>query len=272
MTEHRADGTTATGGTAPADPELAGAPDDGTPSLSYRLQGAYAGAARSVGKVLVKAHVLPAQAPSRDHRLKHWMVSLTKVYDSLALSTLDVPWWTYRAIDVVQAWLAGRPRPIRVFEYGTGASTLWLADKVDEIYTVEHHRGFAEMMEPVLAKKPTVTLLRVPAVRSDAPRITSSKPGHEGLDFYDYVHAIDGIEGDFDLIVVDGRAREACLTAAIPRLAPGGVIVYDNSLRGRYAKAIAASGLSERRLRGLTPTLPYPDQTSLLTKPGESAL
>ena len=73
--------------------------------------------------------MFPANNPSRDDRLKHWVVSLTKVHDFKAIAELGVPWWTYRAIDVVDAWLSARPHPIRVFEYGSGASTLWLADE-----------------------------------------------------------------------------------------------------------------------------------------------
>ena len=37
--------------------------------------------------------------------------------------------------------------------------------------------------------------------------------------------------------------------------------------RQRYRVAIAGSGLRERVFRGLTPTLPYPEQTSVLTRP-----
>ena len=67
------------------------------------------------------------------------------------------------------------------------------------------------------------------------------------------------------MIVIDGRAREACLRASVSHLASG----RDDRLRQhqpeRYLTAIAGSGLAQRRLRGLTPTLPYPDSTSLLT-------
>ncbi|WP_154674418.1 class I SAM-dependent methyltransferase [Nakamurella lactea] len=182
------------------------------------------------------------------------------------MAELGVPWWTYRSIDAVDGWLSARSKPIRVFEYGSGASTFWLSARADEIFSVEHHRGFADMMRPELAKLKNVTFLQVDAPASEAPRIGSAKIGSEHLDFYDYVHAIDTVEGDFDVVVVDGRAREACLRIAVDRLAPGGVIIFDNSHRKRYVDAIAASGLTERIYGGLTPTLPYPDRTSLLTK------
>ena len=198
-------------------------------------------------------------------RLQHWLFSLAKVHDSLEIAKLGVPWWTYRAIDVVDGWMAGREEPIRVFEYGSGASTLWLADRAAEIVSVEHHVGFSEVMAGPLAAHPNVRFMVVEAKVADQPTIGSLKPGHDGLDFSDYVGTIDRVGGLFDLVVVDGRAREACLRAAIPHLAPHGIIVYDNSMRKRYEDAIAASGMVERKLRGLTPTLPYPDQTSVLT-------
>lgn len=226
---------------------------------------AYAGAARGVGAALTRVGALPDAPPDRDHRLRHWAYSLTRVHDSVAIAELDVPWWTYRAIDVVEAWLQARPTPVRVFEYGSGASTRWLAARATHVYSVEHHRGFAgHISTTMLADLDNVDLRVVEPVASRTPRTPSAKEGAAGLDFSAYVAAIDGIEGVFDLVVVDGRAREACLRQALPRLAPAGLVVFDNSRRRRYREAIAETGVHERRLFGLTPTLPYPDQTSIL--------
>ena len=72
--------------------------------------------------------------------------------------------------------------------------------------------------------------------------IGSAKPGHAGLDFSTYVAAIDGVDGAFDVIVIDGRAREACLQRAVTRLAPDGLIVFDNVDRQRYRDAIGTLG------------------------------
>lgn len=226
----------------------------------------YATAARQAGQTLAKLGVVGDTPPDRDRRIRHWAYSLTRVHDSLAIAELDVPWWTYRAVDVVEAWLSARPRPIRVFEYGSGASTLWLSRRADEIISVEHHRGFAEHIAPILKAQGNIELRIVEPVKSASPAVPSRKEGHSGLDFTDYVAAIDSTEGSFDLIVIDGRAREACLRAALPRLERDGIIVFDNSRRARYQVAIRAAGVHERRLPGLTPTLPYPEQTSVLTR------
>jgi hypothetical protein len=170
----------------------------------------------------------------------------------------------HRAIDVVETWLGARPEPARVFEFGSGASTAWLARRSGEVHTVEHDAGFAASIEPWLAPLPNVHLHVQPPVESSAPATPSGKDGFAGLDFSAYASTIDEVDGELDLVVIDGRSREACLGRAVPRLAKGGLVVFDNSRRRRYREAIEGSGLHEQALTGLTPTLPYPEQTSLL--------
>lgn len=177
---------------------------------------------------------------------------------------LGVPWWTYDAIEGLQAWFDQRTRPMRAFEFGTGASSAWLAARCDTVDTVEHVQAFLAIVEPTLAGLGNVTMhLREP-VCTTKPVVTSGRPGHDGLDFAAYVNTIADVGGEFDVIVIDGRARAQCLTAALPHLAADGVVVFDNSRRRRYRAAIDACPLVETRTRGLTPTLPYPEQTSLL--------
>ena len=204
--------------------------------------------------------------PSRDHRLAHWAYSLTRVHDSIELAKLDVPWWTYGAIDTVEAWMADRPRPPRVFEYGSGASTVWLARRAREVHSVEHHRDFADHLCPLLKGIGHVTLQVVePRQTRGRPAVGSGKEGYQGLDFTEYVASIQAVGGEFDLIVIDGRARATCLPVARAHIVPDGLIVFDNSWRRRYRTAISNCGLDEWAIRGLVPTLPYPDQTSLLS-------
>ena len=229
-----------------------------------RAKAGYTATLQGAGRALDRAGLLPAAPPDRAHRTRHWVYSLTRVHDSTALADLDVPWWTYRATDAVEAWLAARPRPVRVFEYGSGASTVWLGRRANEVHSVEHDRAFAALFAPRLAGYAHIELRVVEPVAADRPVVASAKEGYAGFDFADYVAAIDDVSGEFDVVVVDGRARAECLHRAVPRLRPGGIVVFDNSRRARYRPAIAASGLIEERLRGLTPTLPYPEQTSLL--------
>lgn len=232
-------------------------------SALARVKGLYASGARGVGRALTKVKILGEEPPPRDRRWKHWAFSLTRAHDSLAIAELDVPWWTYDAIDRVETWIADHDGPVRVFEWGSGASTLWLARRVDAITTVEHHKGFAEHIAPALAEHPNITSLVVEPEESAHPEVPSAKEGHQGLDFARYVATIDDVGGSFDLIVIDGRAREACLRAALPHLADDGIVVFDNTRRKRYREAMAAAPVRVERTTGLTPTLPYPDETSI---------
>ena len=233
------------------------------------VKSAYAAGARGVGRGLRRVGVLGDEPPPRAHRRRHWAYSLFCAHDSIAIAGLDVPWWTYGAIDAVERWLDAQDAPIRAFEWGSGASTIWLAKRVDSVDSVEHHRGFGEMMQGELvdvagARATHVELTVIEPVPSSAPRVGSKKEGMSGLDFVDYVRHIDVVGGLFDLVVIDGRAREACLSAALPHLADGGIIVFDNTHRRRYREAIDAADVDSDRFRGLTPTLPYPDETSLV--------
>lgn len=229
------------------------------------LKRVYATGAQATGRLLRRVGMLGDDPPTRDHRLRHWAYSLTRAHDSIGISKLDVPWWTYGSIDEVESWLSQRSSDVRAFEWGSGASTIWLARRVASVNSVEHHAEFGAMIQQQLATFPNAQLDIVEPVPTEAPAIGSAKEGHGGLDFSDYVEHINSVGGMFDLIVIDGRAREACLTAALPHLHPDGICVFDNTRRRRYRAAISDAPVDVRRFRGLTPTLPYPDETSILT-------
>lgn len=204
-----------------------------------------------------------------------WVRSLLGVYDARALVAWDVPWWTFDSADRTAAFLAGRPGA-RVLEWGSGASTLWLAARAGSVTAIEHDAAWAAQVRELLAEAGAgaggraevdlrvVTPRPVPA--GEVAAVPSAKAGFAGLDFAAYVAEVDAVEGDFDLVVVDGRAREACLERAVRRLAPGGLVVVDNVDRERYRDAIARVADPDRVVwtRGLTPTLPYPTRTALV--------
>lgn len=196
-------------------------------------------------------------------RVAAWLRSLFAIYDVEQLARLDVPWWTFDSAEQVTAFLEERP-DARVFEWGSGASTLWLAARAGWVHSIEHHAGWASELAPRL--RDNVTLTVVEPTESADPVVGSAKPGHAGLEFAAYVAAIDDVPGDFDVIVIDGRAREACLAKAVDRLRPDGLIVFDNVDRRRYIDAIDTLGprVEVVMTRGLTPALPYPTRTALL--------
>jgi predicted O-methyltransferase YrrM len=230
------------------------------------VRNAYVRTLHGVGTVLDRTGLDDWLAARKSPVARH-VRSFGAIYDAERMIPLDVPWWTYPAAAEVEAFLRERDGSARVFEYGAGASTVWLAKRAGEVHSVEHDAAFVDMLAPKLAGLDHVHLRCVePGERRPDSTAVSERAGHEHLDFGDYVTAIGDAGGAFDVIVVDGRARAACLAQAIPHLAVGGVIVFDNAGRARYRAAIEASGLRVDVRRGWAPSLPYREATALLRK------
>lgn len=198
-------------------------------------------------------------------RAGRWCRSLLAIFDIEALVELDTPWWTFASAELVHQHLSERPNA-RAFEWGSGASTVWLARRAKQVTAVEHDPDWAAHVRPFLGTNGQV-LVVAPDPDERGLGIRSEKPGFADLDFTDYVTAIDATDDRYDLIVIDGRAREACLNRALRHLADDGLIVFDNVDRRRYRDAIAATpDLEVLWTRGLTPALPYPTRTALLRR------
>lgn len=107
-------------------------------------------------------------------------------------------------------------QPARVLEWGSGGSTLYwpkLYSKIDWV-SLEHNKQYAD---EVRQKMPSnVTLI------------------HESYPKYYQAHKE---LGTFDLIIVDGRHRVECLSAAREMLAEGGIVLLHDAGRERYHKA-----------------------------------
>ncbi len=195
-----------------------------------------------------------------------WVRSLLSVMDFDDFTKLDLPWWTFSASAEVRDFLAQRPHA-RVFEWGSGSSTVWLARRSASVTSIESDAGWAQRVSRSVPGHVTMVTPAIPRATKDTP-VHSKRWGYRSLNFSAYVNAIDAIPGDFDLIVIDGRAREACFARALPRLAEGGTIVFDNTNRRRYRKALKnyRNEIAVTMSTGLTPILPWPSTTALVTK------
>jgi Methyltransferase domain len=176
-----------------------------------------------------------------------------------ATMALRSPWWPYDAVAWVGDALPARPR---VFEYGGGGSTLWLEDRGGVVTVVEHDEQWHAQLATHLS--PAVTLLFQPPAVGGAVN-SASESGY----FDDYVAAIDGEPNEsLDLVIVDGRARVDCARHAMPKVKPGGLLLFDDTNRLRYQPAIEALAEWERRIfAGLKPRSVLPAQTSVWRRP-----
>ncbi len=228
----------------------------------------YIGTLRAVRSLLGATGALRLlDRAARRSRTALWVRSWLAIYDLDDMLALDVPWWTFEAADAVDGFLRERPGA-RVLEWGSGASTIWLARRAGTVVTIEHDPGWAARTTRGLAAHGAGNVrLHVVEPLPGPGGVRSAKRGFEGLDFTAYADAIEDLDGDFDLVVIDGRAREACLVRAVDRLADGGLVVFDNVDRSRYRDAVEALGarLRVRWTRGRTPALPYPTRTALIS-------
>jgi len=224
------------------------------------LTRAYVAVVRAIAIPLRATGVLDRLQRAPQASFRFWLGSQFAIYDAVQLVRLDVPWWSFPAIREVERWLAGRD-DVHAFEYGSGASTVWLARRCRRVVSAEHDAPFLRAVAPAIARDNVELRLAEPE-HSAAPRTPSGRKGYSGCDFSSYVDTIG--TGRYDLIVVDGRARVACLQRALAQLAQGGMIVFDNSERARYADALASVTLPLKRYRGWAPALPYRSETTLI--------
>lgn len=166
----------------------------------------------------------------------------------------ELPWLTFAVIRFLEQTLT---KNMRVFEYGSGGSTLFLAKRVKELVSVEQDPKWAERVEKMIEKKgyKNCSLYLVePVIDSDYLNRDPSDPDgyvsafqhYEGKSFKEYVSIIDKYPDNyFDFVIIDGRARPSCFMHAVRKVKKMGFIVLDNSERKRYSHV--CSFLSENR-------------------------
>jgi Methyltransferase domain len=179
---------------------------------------------------------------------------------------------TYKATSWLERYLR---KDMSVFEYGSGGSTVFFANRVRRVISVEHDALWHRQVSEVLERRGLTNceyLLREPQqAPSNRPTeyrwdlYTSTDRAFAGLVFDGYVKTIDPFpESTFDLVVVDGRARASCVHHGLPKVRPGGVLLLDDTDRPEYAEAVNWLGPRPRRdFRGLSPVAGTLTQGSL---------
>ena len=177
-------------------------------------------------------------------------------------------------------WLRDHAQPDwSVFEWGSGASTLFMARAVGHLVSVEHdtawHRRVAETLKLGHISNVDLRLIEPEPGSEVVPGLfRSSFPEYRHLSFRAYVSAIDSQpEASLDLVMVDGRARPGCISHAAPKVRPGGFLMLDNAERPAYAGAIQeleAAGWERQPLVGPVPACRWPAfaDTSIFVRPG----
>lgn len=142
-----------------------------------------------------------------------------------------IPWIAYPAIKFLESRLN---KEMTVFEFGSGASTIWWAKRTKTVHAVEHDK---EWFDKVRAQLPDNASVRF-------------SQGDE------YIHAPAATGKIFDIIFVDGRNRVDCIKNSLDALKDDGVIILDDSFREEYSEALGF--LRENNFKSLEISGPAP--------------
>jgi hypothetical protein len=152
----------------------------------------------------------------------------------------ELPLNTYPAIEYLTQFDFSEKR---IFEFGAGGSTLFWMRRSKQVISVENHLEWSQKLTPQLNERAQIMHL-------------------EGVEF---PRAISTVEGLFDVIVVDSSAmRYDCASQALTKLAPGGMIILDNSdWHFNTAAMLKTAGLLQVDMTGFKPSYSHTSTTSL---------
>jgi hypothetical protein len=161
-----------------------------------------------------------------------WLESLQMDY---FLNTRQ-PWLVFEAIDFLNSLsLEGK----RVFEYGSGGSTLYWLSRRMECVSIEHDPEWYESVRSRLSPSMEIDYRLVPPEGpnpereldiSDPMLYLSSGAAFRRYSFKNYANQIDGFPPDyFDVVLVDGRARPSCIMHSAGRVKVKGLLILDNA-------------------------------------------
>ena len=149
---------------------------------------------------------------------------------------VDDPHWALCAIrEVAQFILPG----VVVLEWGGGSSTSWLLSQGARLTTVEHDRGWYEQLRALHGADPMWQGLYIVPTETGPPECRGS--AIYGWPVMYYEAYVDAPGEMYDAVLIDGRARSACLARTIRErlVKPGGLLLLDDSQRKRYQPAMS---------------------------------
>src|SRR6266581_5166903 len=165
-------------------------------------------------------------------RFRHWTPRY--IYDRLGLMFYqrmhpNAPWLTNAAVDMLENWLRSDDRGI---ECGSGRSTIWFAERVGSLVSVEHNQ---------VGHKQVAAELRRKGLQNVGYHLCE--------DVRQYCSVAEKFPPEsFDFCLVDGEERDQCALAAISLVKPGGVVIADNC--NGYLPTLSRSPFSRRLEQG----------------------
>jgi hypothetical protein len=127
-----------------------------------------------------------------------------------------IPWFTYPAIDFLSERL---DKYMNVFEFGSGNSTIFFANRVQNIISVEHNKEWFEKIKLLMTHNSKISY-----VESNSSDL--------------YIESLKINNRKFDIIIIDGIFRNECLVESVNHLTERGLVLLDDSERTDYREGI----------------------------------
>jgi len=167
---------------------------------------------------------------------------------------LALPWITIAAKNYLISFFELRNKgDIRVFEFGSGGSSLFFLKYANEVVSVEHDKDWFQNV----SSKVNATLIKkwtgiyIPPEEniiegysslfnpSDPRLYQSGDENFKKYSFKKYASYIDSYPDNyFDVVLVDGRSRPSCMLHAFKKVKKNGLLILDNSEVDYYLNSI----------------------------------
>ncbi|MFW5803807.1 MAG: FkbM family methyltransferase [bacterium] len=126
-----------------------------------------------------------------------------------------IPWFSFSFNDFIETRLN---KTLKVFEYGSGNSTLYIAPKVNSIKSIEYDKNWMNYLKKNAPHNSEIIYCSYD---------NNNKNG-------EYCRIINSTNEKYDIIIIDGRDRVNCCKNSIHNLSPFGVIIFDDSHEAKY--------------------------------------
>jgi SAM-dependent methyltransferase len=129
----------------------------------------------------------------------------------------DRPWLTPAANEILMSFLRGTDIGL---EFGSGISTLWLANRIKYLTSIEHNESWYRRVQQMLKERDQDNV--------DYHLEIRDKSDEEGAQSAYVTQAERFDPHSLDFILVDGIYRDFCTLKVLDLLRPGGILVIDN--------------------------------------------
>ena len=181
------------------------------------------------------------------------------------------PWFVFQSIDYLDKHVSPN---MHVLEFGCGYSTIWWAQRISRLISIERSTYWIAEVKCTLSKHDMTNVELIPFMGFTGTTEEEISSGCDGVQLashiQQYAQAGQEMTGLYDIVVVDDVFRNEVAAAAIVQLKPGGMLILDDSERERYKPTFdlfTRMGWSFASFYGATPYHFHEKQTTIWHKP-----